>query len=351
MSDPLPFGSGTEGDEGAPEAGGRHGGGAGGAGRAAGAGPPAERIEGARVLVTGASGLVGMPLALDLVRRNEVVGLARFTDPGSRKVLDAAGVATLRADVAAVGPGDLPEVDYVVHAGAVLPSTGSERDRATTFEVNVQATGRLLRAYPDVRGFLYCGSGSCYAYQGRRPLREDDPYGLHNRIETYAASKIAAESLVTFLSREQSTPVTIVRIFTMYGPTSGTVTKRVDMVREGREVPVYPDGPNHQCPLFVDDAVRLLQRALVVADVPPTVVNLAGSETTSVQEYCTLAAQLLGTEARFREDPDAYYPIWPDVTRMHRLLGRCRTSVADGVAAVLASTERTRDNWIPGSGG
>lgn len=317
----------------------------------AGSEEPAGTIEGARVLVTGVSGLVGMPLALDLVRRNEVVGLARFSDPATREALDAAGVVTVAADVATVGPSDLPEVDYVVHAGAVLPSTGSERDRAATFEVNVQATGRLLRHYRSVRGFLSCSSGSCYAYQGQRPLREDDPYGLHNRIETYAASKIAAESLVTFLCREQSTPVTIVRIFTMYGPTSGTVTKRVDMVREGREVPVYPDGLNHQCPLYVDDAVRLLQRALLVADVPPTVVNLAGSETTSVQEYCTMAARMLGTEARFREDPDAYYPIWPDVTRMHRILGRCRTGVEEGVAAVLASTERTRENWIPGSGG
>lgn len=308
------------------------------------------QIRGARLLVTGVSGLFGKPLAQALAPSNDVIGLARFTDAGVRDELEAAGVETVTADAATVDLAALPDVDYVVHAAAMMPSTGSERDRATTFEVNVQATGRLMRRYAGVRGFLYCGSGSCYGYQGQRPLREDDPYGLHNGIENYAASKIAAESLVEFLAREQSTPTTIIRIFTMYGPTSGTITRRVDMVREGKTIPVYPDGLNHQCPLFVDDAVRLAQRALLVASVPPTVVNFSGSETSSVQEYCELAGRMLGVTPTFREDPDAYYPIWPDVTRMHELLGRCRVGVAEGVARVLASADRTREYWIPGSG-
>lgn len=309
-------------------------------------------LTGARVLVTGASGLFGRPLAHAFSTHNEVWALARFTDPTVRNEFDAAGIATITADVAVMDHDRLPDVDYVVHAGAMLPSTGSERDREATFEVNVQATGRLLRHYSGVRGFLYCSSGSCYAYQGQRPLREDDPFGLHNGIETYAASKIAAESLVTFLSRQQTTPTTIIRIFTMYGTTSGTVTKRIDMVRDGTTIPVYPDGLNHQCPLYVDDAVRLAQRALLVAGVPPVVVNFAGSETTSVQEYCQEAGRLLGITPVFREDPRAYYPIWPDVTLMHELLGHCRMSVAEGVAAVVnAGARRTRDNWIPGSDG
>lgn len=311
-----------------------------------------DRLTGERVLVTGASGLFGRPLAAALAaQQNEVYGLARFTDPGVRERLAADGVTPIVADLADLEQATLPDVDYVVHAGALLPSTGAEKNRDVTFEINVQATGRLLRRYADVHGFLYCSSGSCYAYQGPRPLREDDPFGLHNGIPTYAASKIAAESLVTFLCREQQTPTTIIRIFTMYAPDSGTVSKRIDMVRAGQTIPVYPDGPNHQCPLFVDDAVRLAQKALLVAGVPPTVVNFAGSETTTVQDYCRIAGEQLGVTPSFREDPQAYYPIWPDVTRMHELLGTCRTSVAEGVAAVLAhdASARSRDNWIPGS--
>src|SRR4051812_19249796 len=187
-----------------------------------------DRLTGARVLVTGASGLFGRPLATALAaQQNEVFGLARFTDPSMKQRLATDGVTPIAADLADVDPATLPDVDYVVHAGALLPSSGAEKDRAITFEINVQATGRLLRRYAGVAGFLYCSSGSCYGYQGRRPLTEDDPFGLHNGIPTYAASKIAAESLVTFLCREQRTPTTIIRIFTMYAADSGTVSKRI----------------------------------------------------------------------------------------------------------------------------
>jgi nucleoside-diphosphate-sugar epimerase len=306
-------------------------------------------LSGEQVLVTGASGLIGAPLARHLAASNHVYALARFTDPAARDEVARAGAEPLTADLATVDPGGLPEVDYVFHAGAVLPSKGAERSRAQTFEVNVQATGRLLRRYALAKGFVHCSSGSVYAYQGQRPLREDDPYGLHNNIPTYSASKIAAESLVEYLSREQRTPTAIVRIFTVYGPAGGTVTARLDLVARGEPVPVFPGGPNQQTPMFIDDAVDKAEVALTIGSVPPLIVNFAGSETASVQEYTALAARLLGTDVVHRESPDAYYPIWADVARMHQYLGPCRVSVAEGVRRVVEATGlRGERGVVPG---
>jgi nucleoside-diphosphate-sugar epimerase len=306
-------------------------------------------LKGERVLVTGASGLIGAPVAMHLAASNHVYALARFTDPTARDHVAGAGAEPITADLATIDATGLPEVDYVFHAGATLPSKGAERSRPRTFEVNVQATGRLLRRYAGVRGFVHCSSGSVYAYQGQRPLREDDPYGLHNNIPTYSASKIAAESLVEFLSREQGTPTTTIRIFTVYGPTGGTVTSRVDLVARDEPVPVFPGGPNQQTPMYIDDAVEKAEVALTIGEVPPLVVNFAGSETASVQEYTGIAARLLGKDATHRESPDAYYPIWADVTRMHRYLGPCKVGVADGVRRVVEAAGRRRErSVIPG---
>jgi nucleoside-diphosphate-sugar epimerase len=309
-------------------------------------------INGKRILITGASGLFGRPLSHALNGRNEIFALARYSDPKVRDEFEKAGIKVITADLATLDPGSLPEVDYVVHAGAILASTGSEKNREQTFETNVQATGRLMRRYARVKGFLYCGSGSCYAYQGQRPLKESDPFGLHNGIETYAASKIAAESLVSFLCKDQGTPSVIIRIFTMYGKNAGTITRRIDMVAEGKTVPVYPDGENHMNPLYVGDGVRMCEKALTLAAVPATIVNFAGSETMSVQEFCGYAGELVGKQAQFREDPKAYYPIWPDVTKMHELLGRAEVGVKEGVRLILEygrEHSRDRKNWLPGA--
>ena len=299
-------------------------------------------IEGRRVLVTGATGLIGSAVTEYLAADNEVFALARFSSPESRERAKLTGAQPVVADIRAIGPDDIPaDLDYVIHAGAATAGT-SERSRIETFETNVQATGRLMRLVKSVKGFVYCSSGSVYAYQGQRPLREDDPFGLHNGIENYSASKIAAESLVEFLSREEQIPATIIRIFTVYGPAGGSITTRVDLVERGQPIPVYPGGANQHSPMYVDDAVEKLAVAATQASVPPLIVNFGGSETSSVQEYTQLAADMLGREVTFRESASAYYPIWADVEKMHATLGPCRVGVEEGVRRVVAACESRR---------
>jgi nucleoside-diphosphate-sugar epimerase len=304
--------------------------------------PKMSVLVGQRILVTGATGLIGGPVAEYLAAHNEVFALARFSDPDARTRLEAAGANAIVADITLLTAQDIPEgLDYVIHAGATTAAT-SERSRIDTFETNVQATGRLMRMVGPVKGFVYCSSGSVYDYDGPRPLAEDARFGLHNGIPTYSASKIAAESLVEFLSREEQIPTTVIRIFTVYGPAGGTVTSRVDLVERGVTIPLYPGGPNHHSPMYIDDAVEKVEAAAMMASVPPLIVNFGGSETCSVQDYTKMAADILGREVSYRESDSAYYPIWADVTKMHATLGECKVSVADGVRRVIAASEARR---------
>jgi UDP-glucuronate 4-epimerase len=296
-------------------------------------------LEGKRILVTGASGLIGSAVTDHLAADNEVFALARFSDPEARARAESTGAHPIVVDVKEISAEDIPAgLDYVIHAGAATAAT-SERSRIETFETNVQATGRLMRLVGPVKGFVYCSSGSVYAYQGQRPLREDDPFGLHNGIETYSTSKIAAESVVELLSREEGIPATIIRIFTIYGPAGGSITSRVDLVARGETIPVYPGGPNQHSPMYIDDAVEKMAVAATLASVPPLVVNFGGSETASVQEYTKLAADLLGVDVSYRDSDSAYYPIWADVEKMHATLGRCNVSVDEGVRRVVEAME------------
>ena len=73
--------------------------------------------------------------------------------------------------------------------------------------------------------FVYCSTGSAYAYQGQRPLREDDPPGVH--LGAYSLSKIAGEAVVRFAAEQAGSPLTIIRIFSTYGPEGGTPVNRL----------------------------------------------------------------------------------------------------------------------------
>jgi nucleoside-diphosphate-sugar epimerase len=289
-----------------------------------------------RVLVTGASGLVAFPVAMALAKTNDVYALARFSNPEQKRLLEAAGARTISFDLADPDLSALPRSVDVVINYAVLPPNIKEH-----FDVNAGAVGRLARRYRDCEAFVQGSTGSLYAYQGERPLREEDPYGLHSSAELYAASKIAAEYLLKHLSEDYRMPTTIVRIFSFYGPRGGGVTQRIDQVAQGLPVSVYPGRRNVHTPLFEDDYVEKTIAAVGIAKSPAEIINLGGSESVTTQEYCEMAGEILGKKPIFVDNSKAW-PIWADTTKMAKLLGRSRVPIREGVRRVIEAGQKAR---------
>ena len=292
-------------------------------------------LSGERILVTGAAGRVGFPIARELAAQgNTVYGLARYRDPAHREKVLAVGIEPVATDIHGATYDDLPDgITYVFHAGAALgPETA---DWLFALEVNALSTGRLLRAVaPTCRGFVYCSTGSVYKYQGRRPLREDDPPGIHT-TGNYSFSKIAGEAIVAHVAVEHGVPATIIRICSTYGPEGGAPWDRIARMLAGEEIRLHPDAPNNYNPIYEDDQVRLGIRALEVASVPALTVNWGGSETVSAEDYLAYAGSLLGVEPKITYGDGAYHPLWPDVTKMHEVLGRCEVPWQDGFRRML----------------
>ncbi len=293
-------------------------------------------LSGKRVLVTGASGLVALPVAVELAKDNEVYAVARYSDPKQKRLIEEAGAKAVAFDLADEDLSPLPKsVDVVINYAVLPPTFGN-----MAFEVNTGATGRLARRYRDCEAFVHGSTGSLYEYQGERPLREDDPYGLHSGGgERYAASKIGAEYLLKHLSVDYDLPVTIVRIFSFYGPRGGGVTQRVDQVARGEPVSVYPGVRNVHTPLYEDDYVEKTIAAAGVAKVGCEIVNLGGSEACTTQEYCQMAGEILGKEPIFVENGTSW-PIWADTTKMEKLLGPSKVSVCEGIKRVLEAADQ-----------
>ena len=296
-------------------------------------------MKGKNVLVTGASGLVAFPVAAQLAKDNKVYALARWSDPAQKRLMEQAGAQAVTFDLANPDLVALPaDVDVVINY-AVLPPNF----RNMAYDVNTGATGRLARKYRDIEAFVHGSTGSLYEYQGERPLTEDDPYGLHSAGENYAASKIGAEYLIKHLSEDYQLPVTIVRIFSFYGPRGGGVTQRVDQVAAGKPVSVYPGVRNVHTPLYEDDYVEktIAGRRHRQGRRRDGQRRRVGSCTT--QEYCIMAGEICGKEPIFVENGKSW-PIWADITKMEKLLGPSKVSVREGVRRVLESTDQRLGN-------
>jgi UDP-glucuronate 4-epimerase len=289
----------------------------------------------ARILVTGATGQVALPVAVALAQENEVVAIARFTDADKRAQLERAGVRCVSVDLARGSLDGVPrDVEYVCNF-AVVKSNRWEVDLAG----NAEAAGLLMAHCRTARAFLHCSSTGVYEAAGGAPQRETDPLGDNHRVmmPTYSISKIAAEAVVRSTCRIFEVPTTIARLNVPYGDQGGWPAFHLALILDGRPVPVHPDGPSRFNPIHDDDIIATLPGMLAAASVPSTIVNWGGDEETSVEEWCAYLAELVGRDVQFDRTLGTIGGIPTDNTKRCALVGATSVAWKDGMRRMVGA--------------
>jgi nucleoside-diphosphate-sugar epimerase len=290
-----------------------------------------------RIVITGATGQVGLPLTRALARENTVFAVGRFASPEAVRKIEALGARAVRGDLAR---GDLAAVptdaDLVLHFAV---ARSREPDFDGDLAMNAEGAGLLFAHCRPKRAFVHCSSAAVYQWKNGEPLREGDPLGDHHRamMPTYSLCKIAAESVVRFCARRWSTPTTIARLGVPYGDNGGWPWYHLMMMKAGAPIPVHPSGPN-RFPLFhEDDQVRTLDALVEAASVPATVLNWAGSEDTSVEAWCDELARLTGLTPKLDRTEKALAPLPLDVRQLEARAGKSRVAWQEGLRRMLAA--------------
>jgi nucleoside-diphosphate-sugar epimerase len=279
----------------------------------------APALSDARILVTGPTGQVALPLTLALAADNDVIGIARFRDASARARLEAAGVVCIETNLVAGEFDTVPDdVDYVLNL-AVVKSNRWDIDLAA----NAEATGLLMAHCRNAKAWLQCSSTGVYQPAGLHPLTETDSLGDNHRpiMETYSISKIAAETVARTGARQWNLPVTVARLNVPYGDNGGWPAFHLAMIEAGQPVPVHPERPNRFNPIHEHDIIRMLPRLLEIASVPATTVNWGGSEPVDLEQWCGLLGEVTGNTVSFVETEQTIGSVVIDTTRMHELVG------------------------------
>jgi nucleoside-diphosphate-sugar epimerase len=286
-----------------------------------------------RILLTGPTSQVGLPIARALAPHNEVHGVARFRDPATRAPLEAIGVECIALDLAEGSFAALSEqYDYVLNFAVVKSG-----DFAYDLCANAEGAGRLLAHCRDAKGFLHCSSAAVYAEDGPKPFREDAPLGDNHRMlfPTYSISKIAAETTVRFAAREFGVPTSIARFSVPYGENGGWPWFHLMMIKAGSPIAVSPDAPNLYNPIFEDDYIAHLPRLFEVATPETTTLNWGGSEAVAIEEWCAWLGELTGLEPQFETREGVLAPLPICTEKMDRLIGPTRVDWRSGIRRLV----------------
>jgi UDP-glucuronate 4-epimerase len=277
-------------------------------------------LENATIIVTGATGQVGLPVAKALAVSNEVWAPARFSNPKARTELEAAGVKCVVADLGTgEGYDGLPEsADYVLNF-AVAKTKDSDAD----ITANAESVGLLMTRYASAKAFLHCSSTAVYAPGDGSALLETDPLGDNNHTQmmpNYILSKVAAEAVARTYARTLDLPTIICRLNVPYGDNGGWPWYHLLMMAGGMDIPVPADGGAYNL-IHEHDIIRSLPGLLEAAAVPAVTVNWAGSERVTIEEWVGYLGELTGKTPKFTVDPTAIEGTPADVTKLRSLVG------------------------------
>ncbi len=289
------------------------------------------------VLVTGGAGFIGSHLCERLIAGGQQVtcldSFDDYYDPAVKErnlaqVREHPRFRLVRGDIR---DHDLVDglfaggLDRVVHLAALAGPRPSLADPRLYAEVNVLGTLVLLEASRrhGVGSFLDVSSSSVYGLNERMPFRETD--AITRPASPYGASKGAAELLCHAFSHAHGIPITVFRLFTVYGPRQRpdmALMKFATLLSDGRPIEVYGDGTSVRGYTYVGDVVDAVLAAL---DRPTAfdIFNIGGDRRVALSEVIEILGRALGIEPVVRHvDPQVgdVPATWADNSRAAELL-------------------------------
>jgi UDP-N-acetylglucosamine/UDP-N-acetyl-alpha-D-glucosaminouronate 4-epimerase len=265
--------------------------------------PPESRL---KALVTGGAGFIGSHLVRALVARSDDVVVL---DDFSSGVLDRLDdlrpmVHVVEGDLRDLGTTGLAMAgrDTVFHLGAVPSIHRSFEDPERTVSVNVGGTVSVMleAAKAGVRRVVLASSSSVYGAIPPARRREDQ------RTEAgspYAASKLAAESIVHSLGARHGIETVALRYFNVFGEGQNTrseyaaaVPRFVTALLEGTPPIVYGDGTATRDFTHVDNVVSANLLAAQHGAPSGVTCNVACGAEISVRELLAALAEELASD-------------------------------------------------------
>jgi hypothetical protein len=270
------------------------------------------------LMILGVAGKMGPTLAglaKAALPGRRVIGVARFSEPGSKEWLQGRGVETIACDLLdETAIKALPKVKNIVFmAGRKF---GAEGDLSLTWAMNAHVPALVAQAFCRSRIVAF-STGCVY------PFVPVDGKGADESVQPnppgeYAQSCVGRERMFEYFSRKFSTPGRLFRLNYAIDMRYGVLHDIATKILSGKPIDVSLGHVNF---IWQGDASSQALRCLAHCDTPTSPINVSGHEILAVRDLAAKLGARLGREPVIvgKEEPTAWLT---DTSQAVKLFGR-----------------------------
>lgn len=311
------------------------------------------------VMVTGAAGLVGSHLVDQLLADGyRVHALDLLPLEQADNLRESRGHPGLHYTQGDIRDDDViqaffrPDAEVLYHLASVVGVRRYMEDPLSLIDVAILGSRRFIALCEEhgVR-ILFTSTSEVYGRNPAVPWREDDDRVLGpTSVDRwcYSTSKALVEHMLFGVHRSSGLPMSIVRLFNVYGPRQNpiyVVSQSVYRTLRGDPPDVYDGGKQTRCFTYVGDIVRGLVAAATEPSAVGQVFNLGNPTEVTIHDVVDICIELSGADVEphqvltSEKYGDVYEDIErrvPDVSKARTLLGwEARTDVREGIARTV----------------
>jgi NAD dependent epimerase/dehydratase len=323
------------------------------------------KIDGAKVLVTGAGGFIGSHLVEALVARGcRVTAMLHYDARSDQSNLELASDEARRAIEVVSGDVQDPYFtsavvrgqDVVFHLAALIAIPFSYVAPASFVATNVSGTLNVLEACRahGVARLVHTSTSETYGTAQYTPIDERHPLQGQS---PYSASKIGADKLAESYHLSFGVPVSTIRPFNTYGPRQSARAVIPTIISQALASPVIRLGsltPVRDLNFVLDTVAGFIAVAESDAAIGH-VVNVGTGSAISIGDLVTLVLRLMGVqreiatdEQRIRPEKSEVLTLLCDRRRAEALTGwKPRHTLEQGLAATIEFVRRHADRFRP----
>lgn len=303
-----------------------------------------------RILITGASGLIGSHLVNELKKDHEVVSLIHNQPRGRwlQEVLDGTTVAqtdirdsnSLKRIMARY------YVDLVIHCAAIAQVKSAFKDPLSTYDVNVMGTVAVLEACRQLEVEKVVIMNTDKVYGEKLGATIEDPY---QPSEPYATSKVCQGFIAWSYMDTYGLNVMIPHSCNAFGLdlySNRIFPNTIKACLRGEQPLIFDNDHSIREYIYVEDLVGALKKLLLDSKVKPGPYNIATGWVYNQRDIVLKVLEhfpdLMPKYVRAKLPPQ----IQEETMKMSRWNWKPEWSFDDAIDYTVAKFERYKEDWV-----